>query len=282
MVKCGTSWLSLTCIQHPLMQVRGTEVVIVSKLLQDVFVKLLLICILLCRDKHKLSLHRLTMGGNASQFSVGGKTKDYNISSNNRYQVIMVGLDNAGKSTLLYRFKLGKDTNTLPTVGFNAEEISASHISSGKAYSFIMWDIAGQDKPTSLRHLWAHHLMDSEGILYVVDCADKDRLIEAKRELFSRVLNRPEVEGVPLIVIANKQDVEGAVTGDELALYLGLSAHTTNEWQVREASGVNGAGTTEVLDAMFELIENQKKKTENKVKVACKHFKEHLSTAPLR
>ena len=220
------------------------------------------------------------MGGNASQLANGRKTTDF-ISSSHRYRVIMVGLDNAGKSTLLYRFKLGKYINTLPTVGFNAEEISAFHMLSGKAYSFIVWDITGQENPTSLRHLWAHHLIDSDGIIYVVDCADRGRLAEAKQELFSRVLNHPEVEGIPLIIIANKQDVEGAMSGDELVTYLGLGVHTTNMWQVFEASGAKGAGTTEATDAMFELIEYKKKQSDNKVKVACKHFKERLSTTPL-
>lgn len=214
------------------------------------------------------------MGNITSRFAAETKIENFTRYKLHQYRVVMVGLDNAGKSTLLYRLKLGKNTETLPTLGFNMEEITECHASSGKAYSCIIWDLAGQENPKCLRHLWAHHTIGSDGVIFVVDCADKSRLSEAKMELNSRVLSCPELERIPLVIAANKQDVEGAIRGNELATYLELSAVTASSWRVVETSGQIGAGVKTALDTMYSLIENQKRREENKFSGTIRQFKE--------
>ena len=88
----------------------------------------------------------------------------------------MVGLDNAGKTTLLYKLKLGEVVTTIPTIGFNVETVVYKHI------SFTVWDVGGQ---TKIRALWQHYFQDSDAVIYVVDSSDRQRMTEARDELDS-------------------------------------------------------------------------------------------------
>jgi small GTP-binding protein len=78
-------------------------------------------------------------------------------------KILMLGLDSAGKTTILYSLKLGKVTNTIPTIGFNVEELHYEKI------NFIVWDVGGQHK---LRNLWAHYYENTNGLIFVVDSSD--------------------------------------------------------------------------------------------------------------
>ena len=89
-------------------------------------------------------------------------------------RITMLGLDNAGKTTVLYKLKLGEVVTTIPTVGFNVETVEYKHI------SFTVWDIGGQ---TKIRPLWQHYFENTDGIIFVVDSADGERLSEAREEL---------------------------------------------------------------------------------------------------
>jgi len=89
-------------------------------------------------------------------------------------RILMVGLDNAGKTTILYKFRLNETVSTVPTIGFNVETVKYKNI------AFTVWDIGGQDK---IRSLWRVYLKGSTGLIFVVDSSDKQRLSEAKNEL---------------------------------------------------------------------------------------------------
>merc|ERR1711865_1218335 len=89
-------------------------------------------------------------------------------------RILMVGLDAAGKTTILYKLKLGEVVTTIPTIGFNVETVEYKNI------SFNVWDVGGQDK---IRPLWRHYYENSNGIIFVVDSNDRDRIAEAKGEL---------------------------------------------------------------------------------------------------
>ena len=70
----------------------------------------------------------------------------------------------------------------------------------------MVWDVGGQEK---LRPLWKPYTRATDGIIFVVDsCDSEERLEEAKLELH-RILRTPDNAGVPILVIANKQDIEG-------------------------------------------------------------------------
>merc|ERR1712146_253479 len=89
-------------------------------------------------------------------------------------RILMVGLDAAGKTTILYKLKLGEVVTTIPTIGFNVETVEYKNI------AFTVWDVGGQDK---IRPLWRHYYTNTEGIIFVVDSNDRDRVDEARDEL---------------------------------------------------------------------------------------------------
>jgi len=85
----------------------------------------------------------------------------------NQSKILMLGLDAAGKTTILYALKLGKINNTIPTIGFNVEELHYEKV------SFMVWDVGGQEK---LRNLWAHYYEGTNGLIFVVDSSDQERI----------------------------------------------------------------------------------------------------------
>ena len=98
-------------------------------------------------------------------------------------RILMVGLDAAGKTTILYKLKLGEIVTTIPTIGFNVETVEYKNI------SFTVWDVGGQDK---IRPLWRHYYQNTQGLIFVVDSNDKDRVGEAHDELH-RMLSEDEL-----------------------------------------------------------------------------------------
>eukprot|EP00344_Euplotes_crassus_P000719 CAMPEP_0196997234 /NCGR_PEP_ID=MMETSP1380-20130617/2902_1 /TAXON_ID=5936 /ORGANISM="Euplotes crassus, Strain CT5" /LENGTH=176 /DNA_ID=CAMNT_0042413411 /DNA_START=37 /DNA_END=568 /DNA_ORIENTATION=+ len=132
-------------------------------------------------------------------------------------RILMVGLDAAGKTTILYKLKLGEVVTTIPTIGFNVENVEYKNI------SFTVWDVGGQDK---IRLLWRHYYQNTQGIIFVVDSNDKDRIEDAREELH-RMLAEDELKDSLLLIMANKQDLPGALTPPEITDSLGL--HTIKE-----------------------------------------------------
>merc|ERR1712242_117866 len=121
-------------------------------------------------------------------------------------RIVMVGLDAAGKTTILYKLRLGEVVNTIPTIGFNVETVEYKNI------SFNVWDVGGQDK---IRLLWRHYYTNTQGLIYVVDSNDRDRIDENREELH-KMLAEEELRDAVLLVFANKQDLPGALTCPEI------------------------------------------------------------------
>lgn len=90
----------------------------------------------------------------------------------------LVGLDAAGKTTILYKLKLGEIVTTIPTIGFNVETVEYKNI------CFTVWDVGGQDK---IRPLWRHYFQNTQGLIFVVDSNDRERIVEAEKELQNMV-----------------------------------------------------------------------------------------------
>merc|ERR1719376_1513965 len=128
-------------------------------------------------------------------------------------RILMVGLDNAGKTTILYKLKLGEVVTTLPTIGFNVETVEYKNI------CFTVWDVGGQDK---IRPLWRHYFTNTQGLIFVVDSNDSERVEEAKNEL-SRMLSEEELKDTKILIFANKQDLPNALSCAELTEKLGLN-----------------------------------------------------------
>ncbi|KAG7170430.1 ADP-ribosylation factor 1-like 2, partial [Homarus americanus] len=96
------------------------------------------------------------------------------VQSKKPCRILMVGLDGAGKTTVLYKLKLGEVVTTIPTIGFNVETVEYKNV------SFTVWDVGGQER---IRPLWRHYFQNTSAIIYVVDSNDPDRLAESREEL---------------------------------------------------------------------------------------------------
>ncbi|XP_060049439.1 ADP-ribosylation factor-like protein 11 [Erinaceus europaeus] len=164
-------------------------------------------------------------------------------------QVVMMGLDSAGKTTLLYKMKGHQVVETLPTVGFNVEPLEApGHV------SLTLWDIGGQ---TQLRASWKDHLEGTDALVYVLDSTDEARLPEAMAELME-VLDSPCMVGVPVLVLANKQEAPGALSLLEIRDRLGLEQLQDCCWELRACSALTGAGLPEALQSLGKLLKSHR------------------------
>jgi len=160
----------------------------------------------------------------------------------------MVGLDAAGKTTLLYKLKLGEVVSTVPTVGFHVEIVEYKNI------SFIVWDVGGQDQ---IRPLWRHHYQGMQGLIFVVDSTDHDRVEDAKEEL-NKILKEDEMRDAHLLVFANKQDLPNAMPAAELTEKLRLPTMHNRQWFIQSACATTGDGLYEGLGWLSRRLSSKK------------------------
>ena len=150
-------------------------------------------------------------------------------------RIVMLGLDNAGKTTILYKLRLGEVVTTVPTIGFNVETVVYKHI------NFTVWDIGGQ---TKIRPLWKHYLQDTDALVYVVDSQDRKRFAEAKEEL-DAILADDRIRNASLLVFSNKTDMPGSATTTEVKEKLELETRRERDWYI-QALGRNQDPTLKV------------------------------------
>jgi len=180
--------------------------------------------------------------------------------SKKEMRILMVGLDAAGKTTILYKLKLGEVVTTIPTIGFNVETVEYKNI------SFTVWDVGGQDK---IRPLWRHYYQNTQGIIFVVDSNDKDRIAtdnnsnnaesSAKDELH-RMLAEDELREAVLLVFANKQDLPNALSVQKITDSLGLNSIRNRAWYIQATCATTGDGIYEGLDWLSNKLTGKKKK----------------------
>merc|ERR1711934_1079465 len=163
-------------------------------------------------------------------------------------RILMVGLDNAGKTTILYKLKLGEVVTTIPTIGFNVETVEYKNI------SFTVWDVGGQDK---IRPLWRHYYQNTQGLIFVVDSNDRDR-IEASREELHKMINEDELRDAVILVFANKQDLPNAMTAAEVTDKLGLHSLRSRNWYIQATCATTGDGLYEGLDWLSATLKSRK------------------------
>ncbi|KAG7524428.1 ADP-ribosylation factor 1 [Solea senegalensis] len=158
--------------------------------------------------------------------------------SRKEMRILMVGLDAAGKTTILYKLKLGDVVTTIPTIGFNVETLEYRNI------SFTVWDVGGQDK---IRPLWRHYFQNTQGVIFVVDSNDRERCAEAREELL-RMLAEDELREAVLLVFANKQDLPNAMSAAELTDQMGLHTIRHGSWYIQATCATTGDGLFEGLN----------------------------------
>merc|ERR1711934_423158 len=163
-------------------------------------------------------------------------------------RILMVGLDAAGKTTILYKLKLGEIVTTIPTIGFNVETVEYKNI------SFTVWDVGGQDK---IRPLWRHYYQNTQGLIFVIDSNDRDRIEDAREEL-TKMLNEEEMRDAVLLVFANKQDLPNAMPAAEITEKLGLHGMRNRQWFIQSACATTGDGLYEGLDWLSRTLAAKK------------------------
>nr|CAB3447607.1 unnamed protein product [Digitaria exilis] len=138
-------------------------------------------------------------------------------------RVVMLGLDAAGKTTILYKLHIGEVLSTVPTIGFNVEKVQYKNV------MFTVWDI------------------------YVVDSLDRERIGKAKSE-FQAIINDPLMLNSVILVFANKQDMKGAMTPMEVCEGLGLYDLKNRTWHIQGSCAVKGDGLYEGLDWLASTL----------------------------
>ncbi|KAG2349089.1 ARF/SAR superfamily [Suillus weaverae] len=164
-------------------------------------------------------------------------------------RLLMLGLDSAGKTTILYKLKLGEVVTTIPTIGFNVETIAY------KKLQFTVWDVGGQQK---IRLLWQYYFNDVGGIIFVVDSSDRDRILEAKEEL-RMLMNNDQLRDSLLLVFANKQDMPSALSVSELTDKLELRTFGQRTWYIQSTCATSGEGLYEGLEWLATNLKKRRR-----------------------
>jgi small GTP-binding protein len=168
-------------------------------------------------------------------------------------RILIQGLDAAGKTTILYKLKLGEVVTTIPTIGFNVETISYKNI------DITCWDVGGRDK---IRPLWRHYYKNTNALIWVVDSNDVERMEVTKDEMM-RTLKEDELNYIPLLVYCNKQDLPNAMSSLNVAEALELNKFTRS-WFIQGCSATSGDGLYDGLDWLSTAIrESRTKKPES-------------------
>ena len=161
----------------------------------------------------------------------------FSIFKSREARICMVGLDAAGKTTVLFKLKLNEVATTIPTIGFNVEKVEYKNL------KMTIWDIGGQD---ILRPLWKHYYEGSNGVIFVVDSCDDRRMELAAQEL-EKTMSDSFLADARLVVFANKQDLPQALSPSEIIQRLRLN-NLKQKWFVQGTSATTGQGLYEGLD----------------------------------
>ena len=159
-------------------------------------------------------------------------------------RILILGLDNAGKTTLLYRLKIGEVVTTIPTIGFNVESVTYKNL------NFNVWDLGGQ---TSIRPYWRCYYANTAAVVFVIDSTDIDRLETASGELRA-MLDEEELRDAALLVFANKQDQPGAKGAGDISEALRLGELKDRNWSIMACSAIDGRGVNEGMDWLVVSI----------------------------
>ncbi|XP_019626433.1 PREDICTED: ADP-ribosylation factor-like isoform X1 [Branchiostoma belcheri] len=171
-------------------------------------------------------------------------------------RILMLGLDCAGKTTILYRLMksgLGEVRDCTAcahstSLGFNVETIEYKNV------KFTSWDVGGRDKA---RPLWRHYYPNTDAIIFVLDSSDRERLPEMREEI-GRYLHEDELRDSLFLILANKQDLPNALPPDVIREKLELDTLLRGrQWHLQPASAREGQGLYEGLDWLTAKLANK-------------------------
>eukprot|EP00696_Hemimastix_kukwesjijk_P015133 gnl/Hemi2/3262_TR1146_c0_g1_i1.p1 gnl/Hemi2/3262_TR1146_c0_g1~~gnl/Hemi2/3262_TR1146_c0_g1_i1.p1 ORF type:complete len:184 (+),score=40.03 gnl/Hemi2/3262_TR1146_c0_g1_i1:199-750(+) len=167
---------------------------------------------------------------------------------NKKVRVVVLGLNNSGKSTVMNKLKpdSARLKEITPTVGFSVEKFSH------KRLNFTCYDMSGHN---SYRNLWAFHYKESDGIIFVVDCEDRFRMSVVKNEL-DIVLEHPDIvrRRIPILFLANKMDMPEALSPPEVVEMLGLQNIMNKRWSIVATCATTGEGLEQGMSWLGEQL----------------------------
>ncbi|KLO17472.1 ARF/SAR superfamily [Schizopora paradoxa] len=153
-------------------------------------------------------------------------------------RVLFLGLDNAGKTTILKNIS-GEDVLSVsPTLGFNIKTLVFDQ------YTLNIWDVGGQK---TLRPYWRNYFESTDAVVWVVDSVDRLRIPDCKEELH-KLLQEDRLAGASLLVFANKQDIQGSMTDEEIKEALDLPSIKSHNWKIWPCSARTGENLKTGLD----------------------------------
>ncbi|XP_055356471.1 ADP-ribosylation factor-like protein 1 [Paramacrobiotus metropolitanus] len=159
-------------------------------------------------------------------------------------RILILGLDGAGKTTVLYQLQVGEAVTTIPTIGFNVETVTYKNL------KFQCWDLGGQ---ASIRPYWRCYYANTDAIIYVVDSADHARMGISKQELV-HMLEEEELKSAVIVVLANKQDLPQAMSVADVHKALGLDALKNRTFQIFKTSAKNNEGLEPVMEWLVNAL----------------------------
>ncbi|KDR21099.1 E3 ubiquitin-protein ligase TRIM23-like [Zootermopsis nevadensis] len=160
-------------------------------------------------------------------------------------RVVTLGLDGAGKTSVLFKLKQNEFMTMIPTIGFNVETVEYKNL------KFTIWDVGGQHK---LRPLWKHYYSNTQAVVFVIDSSNHDRLAEAHSEL-AKLMSEKELEDASLLILANKQDIPGCATIEELTEQFALyKLCCGRRWHIQACDAQSGTGLHDGLDWLSRQI----------------------------
>ncbi|XP_047967408.1 ADP-ribosylation factor-related protein 1-like [Salvia hispanica] len=172
------------------------------------------------------------------------------------FHVLILGIDKSGKTTLLEKLKsqysnlegLPPD-RIVPTVGLNIGRIEVSNT------KLAFWDLGGQ---LALRSIWEKYYDEAHAVIYVVDAACPSRFEDSKSAL-EKALRHEDLQGAPVLILANKQDLEEAVSTDELAQYLDINKLDGRDFKFQAVSAFDGSGIKEGVNWLVDAMQRSKR-----------------------
>ncbi|KAE9464890.1 hypothetical protein C3L33_03196, partial [Rhododendron williamsianum] len=178
------------------------------------------------------------------------------IFSKTEFRVLILGIDKAGKTTLLEKLKAHYSNleglppdRIVPTVGLNIGRVEVLNS------KLVFWDLGGQ---LGLRSIWEKYYEEAHAVVFVIDAACPSRFEDSKSAL-EKVLRHEDLRGAPLLILANKQDLADAVSAEELARYLDLKKLDERAYTFEGVSAYDGTGIKESVDWLVEVMERSKR-----------------------
>lgn len=172
------------------------------------------------------------------------KIIEFFTKSRNNFKIIILGMQNAGKTTILYRLSLGQLVKTTPTIGSNVEELTYNNV------KFQAWDLGGQE---SNRSLWDVYYMSTDAIVYVIDSQDDEYFEESKAQ-FHKLLVHPILKNATILIFANKQDLPGAKSVNQLIQDYGFDKIKNHIWHIQSCSALKGEGLVTGIKWLSEQL----------------------------